>query len=85
MGIFKDAKAKVAGDHARRSAEEGHAVLVFLINVPRTTPEGTPVSGVAEQIESVEAEGWRLQSLSAKDAGSMIALFRRAAEQEPAP
>jgi hypothetical protein len=35
------------------------------------------VSGVAEQIEAIEAEGWHLTSLGAKDAGSMIALFRR--------
>ena len=77
MGWMKDAKAELAAKHAKRAAEEGHKVLVFLINVPSSAVQGTPVSGVAEQIEAVEDQGWALASLSAKDAKSMLALFRR--------
>jgi hypothetical protein len=77
VGLLKDSRAKTAAHHANRAAAEGHTVLVFLINVPRNAIEGQPISGVAEQIEAVEAEGWRLASLNAKDAGSMVALFRR--------
>lgn len=78
MGWLKEGRAKVAAQHAARSRDEGHKALVFLVNVPAGTAEGTPVSGVAEQIEAVEAEGWYLASLNGFNAKSMIALFRRA-------
>lgn len=77
MGWIKEAKANVAGNHAARARDEGRQVLVFLVDVPRSASQGSPISGVAEQIEAVEAEGWRLDHLAAKDAGSMVALFRR--------
>jgi hypothetical protein len=83
MPFIKDMKADTAAKHARRAAEEGRTVLVFLVDVPRAAGEGKPVSGVAEQIEAVEAQGWQLQSLGARDAGSMIALFRRAQARRP--
>lgn len=76
MAVFKQAKAELAGQHAARAAAEGRTVLVFKIDLPRTAVEGTPISGVAEQIEAVEAQGWRLERLgSLGDHG--IALFRR--------
>jgi hypothetical protein len=74
--VFKQGKANVAGQHARRAASEGHTVLVFRVDMPRNSIEGHPISGIAEQIEAVEAEGWRLDRLgSLGDHG--IALFRR--------
>jgi hypothetical protein len=77
MAFLKEARAKVAAQHAARAREEGRTVLVFLVNVPLGTAEGTPVSGVAEQIEAVEAQGWYLASLNGFNAKSMVALFRR--------
>jgi hypothetical protein len=77
MGIFTDVKATTAGKHAVRARDEGRTVLVFRVNMPRNTTEGTPISGIAEQIEAVEAEGWRLDRLGDLD-GKGVALFRRA-------
>jgi len=77
MAFLKNMKADIAAKHAARAAGEGRTVLVFLVDVPKAAGEGQPVSGVAEQIEAIEAAGWRLDSLGARDAGSMIALFRR--------
>jgi hypothetical protein len=85
MPWLKEARAEVAAKHAKRAAEEGRRVLVFLINVPTGSAEGTPVSGVAEQIEAVEDQGWQLASLGAFSAKSMIALFRRPPTTRPSP
>jgi hypothetical protein len=82
VGFLTDAKAQQAAKHATRAATEGRTVFVLLVNVPKLAAEGQPVSGVAEQVEAVEAAGWRLHSLSARDAGSMVALFRRSHHQE---
>jgi hypothetical protein len=78
---LRDTKAELPARHARRSAEEGHTVLVLRLDVPRTTAEGTPIGGMAEHIEAVEREGWRLHSLVASDVGSMAAVFRRSHHQ----
>ena len=77
MAFLKEGRAKVAAQHAERAREEGRSVLVFLLNVPMGTAEGTPISGVAEQIEAIEAQGWFLASLDGFNAKSMVALFRR--------
>ncbi len=81
MGTFRDTKAELSAKHARQAAEEGRTVMVLRLDVPRTTVEGAPISGMAEQIEAVEREGWRLHSLAATDAGSMAAVFRRSHHQ----
>jgi hypothetical protein len=76
MGWLKDARSSVAAKHAARALEEGRTVLLFNMNIPRTKVEGTPVSGVAEQIEAIESVGWRLDKMSFSDSGYF--LFRRA-------
>ena len=76
MGFLKDDPA----GHARTAAEQGRTVLVILLELPTRATVGQ-LSGVAEQLEQVEAAGWRLHSLAARDAGSMVALFRRSHHQ----
>ena len=81
MAFMKQAKATMAGQHAARARDEGHIVLMFRVDMPRNSIEGTPVSGIAEQIEAVEAQGWRLDRLgSLGDHG--VALFRRERMQQ---
>lgn len=80
MGFMKDVKADLARKHAHRAAEEGHAVLTFRLDVPIASVEGAPISGLAEQIEAIEAEGWHLDHMSflpGRKAYEGIALFRR--------
>lgn len=77
MGFtFKDAKAQQTAKHATRALEEGRNILVFSINLPSVMPEGAPISGVAEQIEAIEATGWRLVDMFAGDKRAMVAIFR---------
>lgn len=78
MGIIKQAKANIAGQHAARARDEGRTVLVFRVDMPRNSIEGTPISGIAEQIEAVEREGWQLDRLgSLGDHGVALFRFRR--------
>lgn len=75
MGMFKEGKAELAAKHASRALQEGHRVLVFRIDIPRNTIEGTPVSGVAEQIEAIEGQGWVLDRIGDLN-GIGIAVFK---------
>jgi hypothetical protein len=75
MGFLKEARASMAAKHAQRAIEEGHKVFVFNMNMPTGKAEGTPVSGVAEQIEAIETVGWRLDMMTVGASGYF--LFRR--------
>ncbi len=84
MGFFKNVKSSVVGAEARRAREEGRTVYVAMLNVPLTQsssamPSGS-VSGWAEMIETVEAEGWRLDMWTVvqdkKDRPQAYPLFR---------
>jgi hypothetical protein len=65
MGIFKGARNAVLSGEARRAVEEGRTVFAPMLNVPITQQYSATVSGAvtgwAEMIESIEAEGWRLE------------------------
>lgn len=61
MGIFKQARASVHASNARRALEEGRTVFLAQIG---SSIKADAVSGVAEDIEAVEAEGWRLDQMS---------------------
>lgn len=82
MPFIKQAKANVATQHAQRAREEGHSTLVIRMDVPRNTIEGHPISGLAEQIEAVEACGWELKWLSFLSDGKGIATYRLAANAD---
>jgi hypothetical protein len=77
MGMsWKDAKAEQTAKHATRALEEGRQILVFSLNLPAGMPEGAPISGVAEQIEAIEAVGWRFYQMFSGEKRTMVAVFR---------
>jgi hypothetical protein len=65
MGWIKDAKAEALSKEAVRAIEEGRTVFVARINVGATHHGMSgSVPGFAEQIEAVEAVGWRMDQMS---------------------
>lgn len=91
MAWVKDTKVAVITKHAERAIQEGRVVFLARINVGMTDAGMSgPVTGAAEQIEAVEAVGWRLDQMSyAQDKGGKpegYFLFRRAqVAQQPRP
>lgn len=82
MGWIKDAKADAIKQHAQRAIEENHFVFVCRVNQGALQSNWSgPLSGVAEQIEAVEALGWQLDQASFshdhKDHASAFLIFRR--------
>lgn len=81
MGWIKDTKVATASNDAKRARAEGHTVFLYRFNVPATSSGFSgPISGAAEVIEGIEAEGWELDQISydAKQSsnGAMLLLFR---------
>lgn len=80
-GLFKppvDGMAK----QAARAAAEGRSVFIvqFRGQVGHTAELSRPIGGVAEMIEAVEAQGWRVDhftSVPYKDNMTVVCLFRR--------
>lgn len=65
MGWVKDAKATAIGKEAARAVSEGRRVFVCRINQPiANSGFSGSLSGMAEQIEAIEAEGWSLDQSS---------------------
>lgn len=65
MGWIKGAKQESIGQHAARAVAEGRRVFVCRVNEGGWGGQwGGVLSGVAEQIEAVEAQGWRLDRAS---------------------
>ena len=84
MGFVREVKANVAKDHATRALREGRSVLLYRQNVPATASSlSGPVAGVAEVVEAIEAQGWRLVDMafdgSQNKNGAVMLLFRPAA------
>ncbi|MDP9476257.1 MAG: hypothetical protein M3R38_11355 [Actinomycetota bacterium] len=81
MGIFKDVKVQTIGKEAARALSEGRSVFVARLEGGFLSRNMSgSVSGVAEMIESIEAEGWRLEHLSSagSDDSHLLAMFRSA-------
>lgn len=79
MGFINDTKATMAGTEARKARERGQALLVYKFIEANTNSKSTaPMSGVAEQIEAVEQQGWRLDKMAAAEgkafSGERVAL-----------
>lgn len=65
VGFLKDAKANSLGQQAARAAGEGRQVFACRVNEGGWNDSwGGSLSGVAEQIEAVEAAGWVLDKAS---------------------
>ncbi|MEU8906518.1 hypothetical protein [Streptomyces mirabilis] len=85
MGFINNAKASKASDEARKAYTEGRTVLAYKIIEANVTSKTTaPMSGVGEQIEAIEAEGWTLANMTAGESKTLggerialVCLFRR--------
>jgi len=85
MGIFNDAKAATAEQAAQKAYQEGRQVLTFKIIEANMSHRSTGLmTGVGEQIEAIEAQGWVLHNMAAAegkaisgDRTALICLFRR--------
>ncbi|MFE1748993.1 hypothetical protein ACFW88_00305 [Streptomyces anandii] len=86
MGFINDAKAQTAGVEARKARERGQSVLVYKFIEANTNSKSTaPMTGMAEQIQAVEEQGWMLSSMAAAEGKALtgervalVCLFRRA-------
>ena len=85
MGWINNAKANAATEAAQKAYEEGRQVLTFKIIEANTSHRTTGLmTGVGEQIEAIEAQGWMLTNMAAAegkaltgDRSALICLFRR--------
>lgn len=86
MGFINDAKAQSAGHEARKARERGQHVLVYKFIEANTNSKATaPMSGMADQIQAVEQQGWRLDQMAAAEGKALtgervalVCLFRAA-------
>lgn len=84
MGWMNDAKAKEAAKRAQEARTAGDAVLVYKFIEAVTNSKATaPMTGIADQIQAVEAQGWALYNMAAAEGKAMtgeriavICLFR---------
>ncbi|MFI6700306.1 hypothetical protein ACIBJC_15235 [Streptomyces sp. NPDC050509] len=85
MGFINDAKAQEAGKRARQAYDNGDFVLVYkFIEANATSKSTAPMTGVAEQIQAVESNGWMLSNMAAAEGKALtgervalVCLFRR--------
>ncbi|MBL1100132.1 hypothetical protein [Streptomyces coffeae] len=85
MGWINNAKADLATKAATDAYAEGRHTLVFKIIEANAGSRSTGLmSGVGEQIEAIEAQGWTLANMCAaegkaltSDRSALICLFRR--------
>lgn len=82
MGFINNLKADTLSKDAARARDEGRMTFMARINVPVINAGfSTSVSGAAEMIEAIEAEGWAYQDMSwaqdAKGRPEGYFLFRR--------
>lgn len=85
MGWLASAKGNEAGRQAREARDGGKGVLVYkFIEASGNSRLTGPMSGMAEQIEAIEAEGWALADMSAAQGKSLfservalVCMFRR--------
>ncbi|WP_327180417.1 hypothetical protein OG599_35235 (plasmid) [Streptomyces sp. NBC_01335] len=85
MGFINDAKAQVAGDHARKAYANGDYILVYKFIEANTNSKATaPMTGMADQIQAVEQAGWVLQHMAAAEGKALtgervalVCMFRR--------
>ncbi|MCZ4607757.1 hypothetical protein O3S80_29170 [Streptomyces sp. Lzd4kr] len=86
MGFINKAKGDFAAKEARNAIEKGRSVFVYRIIEAMTNSMTTgALTGVNDQIEDIEREGWRLEHLSVGEGKAItgervaiICLFRRA-------
>lgn len=85
MGWINNAKAAEAAKRAREAANNGDKVLVYKFIEANTNSKATaPMTGMADQIQAVESEGWALDKMAASEGKAiggervaLVCLFRR--------
>lgn len=85
MGFINNVKGNMAGKEAAEAYARGQRVLVYkFIEANVSSRHTSPMSGIAEQIEAVEAAGWALDTMAAAEGKALggertalICLFRR--------
>ncbi|MEU8886725.1 hypothetical protein [Streptomyces sp. NPDC048442] len=85
MGFINQAKADSAEKVAADAYQAGRYILTFKIIEANTTHRSTGLmSGVGEQIEAIERQGWTLSNMASSegkalsgDRTALICLFRR--------
>jgi len=85
MGFINNAKANEATRVATEAYSAGRQALVFKIIEASSSSRSTGVmSGVGEQIEAIEAQGWALSNMAAAEGKALtgertalVCLFRR--------
>ncbi|MER5892383.1 hypothetical protein [Streptomyces sp. NPDC001876] len=82
---MNDAKAQQAGKQAHEAYARGDYVLVYKFIEANTNSRATaPMTGIADQIQAVESQGWMLQNMAAAEGKALtgertalVCLFRR--------
>jgi hypothetical protein len=85
VGFINQAKGLEAAKRAREARDAGNSVLVYKFIEANTNSKATaPMTGMAEQIQAVESEGWRLEQMAAAEGKALmgervalVCLFRR--------
>lgn len=85
MGFINNAKADIATKAAAEAYQAGRHVLTFKIIEANSTSRTTGLmTGVGDQIEAIEAQGWHLTNMAASEGKALsgertalICLFRR--------
>lgn len=85
MGFINNAKASTATEEARKAYAGGQAVLVYkFIEANKNSMATAPMTGIGEQIQAVESEGWTLANMAAAEGKALtgervalVCLFRR--------
>jgi hypothetical protein len=82
MGMIKDIKVSSAAEAAQKAARANRSVLVYRQNVPWSKSGWSgEVGDMAEVIEAIEAQGWRLDHMAydgqQSSNGGCLLLFRR--------
>ena len=93
MGFINDSKAAEAGKRAREARESGDTVLVYKFIEAQTNSKATaPMTGMSNQIQAVEAEGWALANMACAEGKALtgerialVCLFRRAVPAQHTP
>ncbi|MGW1617743.1 hypothetical protein [Streptomyces sp. NPDC002172] len=72
MGFINDAKANKATEEARKAYANGRTILAYkFIEANSSSKTTAPMSGIGEQIEAVEAEGWYLDKMAASESKTL--------------
>lgn len=87
MGFINQAKGNIAGKEAADAYQRGDYVFVWkAIEANKNSLATGPMTGMAEQIQAIEAAGWALANMAAGEGKALggerialVMLFRRRA------